>query len=259
MAAAFCMKCGAAVPPEAQFCAACGAPVTTPQGAPPAPLPSDPPPPPPAAAAPNSVPSPPLAQVLGVQGARKFLLQHLLVGARHSYRVMDHEKRHLFSVGENVREERQALWNNFVHPAQPGQPAVQFHWGAGLQVPPSFWGIEDAAGNLRGRLSLQAENGRMVATLADATGNAQMAVNVVRGMASLTAQAAGPDGRPTLEARGNLMHHNFAIHDAGGAEVAKIHESYVSARDTYNLDLVGNVDPVSATVFAILIDHFKGK
>jgi hypothetical protein len=210
--------------------------------------------------APSQMAPPPptiaLASLLGVQGTQRFLVQHLLIGPAHSYRVMDHEKRPLFSVGENVRAERQEMWGRFMQPAIPTN--FQVNWGP--RAPPvSYWVVDDAGGNARAALALNVHGGGAVATLSDMAGAPLLAIQVTRGLASITAQATTADGRPVLEARGNLFHHNFSLHDGSGGEVAKIHESYVSMRDTYNLDLVGPVDPVHATVFAILIDHFKGK
>ena len=211
-------------------------------------------------AAPEVAPPPPppvaLASLLGVQGTQRFLVQHLLIGPAHSYRVMDHEKRLLFSVGENVRAERQEMWGRFMQPAIP--TSFQVNWGP--RAPPvSYWVVDDTRGNAQAALALNVHGGGAVATLTDMAGAALLSIQVSRGLASMTAQATTADGRPVLEARGNLIRHNFSLHDGGGAEVAKIHESYVSIRDTYNLDLVGPVDPVHASVFAILIDHFKGK
>jgi hypothetical protein len=208
-----------------------------------------------AATAPAAVP---LSEQLGVQGTRNFLLQHVLIGARHSYRVMDAQNRHLFSVGENLREERAQFWQSLVSPVAPMAHGLQVNWG-GPPPAPSYWVIDDASGNARGALALQVHRGGAVATLSDLAGSPAFVVQVNRGIASITASGAGPGGQGLLEARGNLFHHNFSLHDGAGAEVAKIHEAFVSVRDTYHLDLVGRADPVSALVFAILIDHYKGK
>jgi uncharacterized protein YxjI len=194
-----------------------------------------------------------------VQNTRQFRLQHLLVGPRHSYRVTNPENVRLFTVGENLAEERQALWNNFVHPSQPGEPRFKVTWGA-ASVPPqvSYWGLEDFAGNLQGSLSLEVRRGQGTATLTDASGATVLTVAVTRHPASITTEASDAAGRPILEARGDLFHLRFSIHDASGAEVARVHEAAASLRDTYTLELVGNVDPVYAVVFTILIDHYKG-
>ncbi len=260
MTTPFCMTCGQPLVPGAQFCASCGSPVA---GAPPTtvaapPGPSFSPPSAPAGFAPPPG-GPPLSSVLGVQTGTHFLLQHLLVGPRNSYRVMDAEKRHLFTVGENVREEMAAAWSNFTRPAQPGEPRFQVVWGGASHPRMSYWWIEDNSGNIRGTLTLEVNPPRAVCTLADAGGTSVFVVNVTRGPFSISASASLPDGRPMLQSEAHFIHHNFAVQNTSGLEVAKIHEAWASMRDTYTLDLVGNVDPLYAMVFAILINHYKGK
>jgi len=262
MAAEFCPSCGNPLPANAQFCPKCGG--ALPAGASASSLGLPPPigmgAPPSSGSGAGGPPDRPLAELLGVQSTREFLLQHLLIGPKHSYRVMSKAKTHLFSVGENVHEERQALWNSFVHPAQPGEPRVQFHWGAGAVRPVmSYWGLEDFAGNLRGTLTLGAHRAGGTATLANAAGEAVLTVEVTRGVASITATATTADGRPVLEVRSKMLHRNFPITDPTGGEVANIHEPLASVRDTLALELKGNADPVHVTVLAILVDHFWGK
>jgi uncharacterized protein YxjI len=294
MASTFCMSCGASLPAGAQFCAGCGTAVagapaaanapasTVATNAPAAPMaptgPSAPAamsgPAPPSGPVTPPPPGPPLSALLGAQNARKFMVQHLLVGPSHSYRVMDHEKHHLFSLGENVREEERANWSSIMNrnpaprlPPPTGRPgtteshlSVQSGWGhTGTGTAHSFWALEDARGSVKGSLALGIATGQTMATLADGNGAVQLLVHVHRGPMSIDAQATTADGRPLLEAKGSLMHHNFELRDGSGAEVAKVHESYISARDTYDVDVVGSADPVHAVVMAILIDHLKGK
>jgi uncharacterized protein YxjI len=245
MAAQFCMKCGKPLPEGAQFCSGCGNPVTST-----APLAQDAqlgPTPPPLAGVPAA--GPPLTAVLGLQGGRSFLLQHQLTGLGQSYRVLNPQKDHLFTVKENVGQEMRA---NFLGGASIG--------GVQLGHRTFLWTVHDAAGAARGSISFEISGFHAVSTLADAGGTPLLVVNVDRGFAGgLTATAAYPDGRPMLQTKGNLIRHNFSILDGSGIEVAKIHEAMVSVRDTYNLDLVGAVDPLYPLIFAILIDREKGK
>jgi|HubBroStandDraft_2_1064218.scaffolds.fasta_scaffold61706_2 hypothetical protein len=260
MAAGVCMNCGMPIPPGTATCASCGQPVGGPPAGPDPSIPfadSGVPPPPPSPA--PAVAAPPLSVLLGVQSSRKFLLQHVLVGPKHSYRVLDPEGRHLFTVGENVRDERQAQWDNLVRLAGPGESAVHIYWGGVPHPVRAIWAVDDFAGHLRGTVTLRVEHGAATATVADLAGVPSFTVSVTRGVMSITAVAAGPDGRPMLETRGNLIGHTFSLHGPGDVELARIHEAMVSVRDTYHLDLVGTVDPVAALVFAILIDHYKGK
>ena len=261
MATGFCPRCGNPLPPNAEFCPKCGGALPASGSAPGPGLPPPPAagfPPPGSGAAPGS--ERPLAELLGVQSTRAFLLQHVLIGPKHSYRVMSPAKVHLFSVGENVHEERQALWNSFVHPTRPGDPRFQVEWGAGAgRGVMSYWGLEDFAGNLRGSLALATHRGGGTATLTNAGGESLLRVEVTRGMASITANATDADGRPVLATHSKEFHRNFPITDPAGAVVANIHEPLASVRDTFALDIVGAADPVHVTVLAILIDHFQGK
>ena len=267
MASQFCMSCGQPLASGAQFCANCGNRVSQAPSAPgpaslalggtPGPSGGLASPAAPATVAPPA-PAPSISEQLGLQNVRRFLLQHLLVGPKHSYRVMDLEKRHLFTLGENVREDRQVGWQQLLGHIPGGSvPMVSF---GGVDHPgTSYWVIDDMAGNIHGTLTLQLSGHTAMCTLADASGTPTLVVNVTHHPLKIEANATSSDGRPMLEARGNLLHHNFSIHDASGAEVAKIHEAWASVRDTYNLEMVGNVDPLSAIVFAVLIDHYKGK
>jgi uncharacterized protein YxjI len=270
MSAQFCMKCGKPLQPSAAFCAGCGNPVGGPPGAAPggAPAAATAPGAAPAAvaapalvdaasAAPSATPPPvsdgsALRAALGLQGGQKFLLQHEMLSGGRNYRVMNHEKRHLFTV----REGRvQALTTDLLG-------GMRMREGLTLNVggrPLSYsWTVADAPGNPQGAIAIEVQGNTAVSTLSDATGAPVLSIRVQRGMmGGLTATAASSDGRTLLEAKGNLLHHNFSIHDASGAEVAKIHEAWASVRDTYNLDLTGNTDPLFPLIFAILIDREK--
>jgi hypothetical protein len=179
------------------------------------------------------------------------LLQHQLISGGRNYRVLNHEKRHLFTVKENLGQELRA---NFL--GGLGQQGSGFHLGPGTRT--FLWTVLDSAGSPHATITIQVRGFNAVSTLADSAGAPILGVNVDRGMVGgLTATAAYPDGRTMLQTRGNLIRHSFSVHDPAGQEVAKIHEAFASVRDTYNLDLVGNVDPLYPLIFAILIDREK--
>jgi uncharacterized protein YxjI len=249
MAAQFCMKCGKPLPVGAQFCMGCGTPVSGAPGSPgPTQAPAPPPPPPPS-------PGPSLSEVLGLQGGRTFLLQHQLVGGGRNYRVLNAEKRPLFTVKENFGQEmRSNLLGGML-----GQSGSNFGLGStALNRQTMAWTIHDSAGGQRASITFQISGYHVVSTLTEASGTPLQVVTVDRGLVGgLTAMAALPDGRPLFQSKGNLIHHNFAILDATGREVAKIHEAWASVRDTYSLDLVAPVDPLGPLIFAILIDREK--
>ncbi|MGD0249395.1 MAG: hypothetical protein ABSB97_00655 [Thermoplasmata archaeon] len=172
-----------------------------------------------------------------------------------SYRVLNGEKRHLFTVKENVGQE---MRSNFMGGLLGQQSSGLGSIGMGQRT--YLWTVHDSGGNARGNISFQISGYHAVSTLADAAGTPIFMANVDRGLVGgLTATAAFPDGRPLFQTHGNLLRHNFSILDPSGKEIAKIHEAMVSIRDTYNLDLVGNIDPLYPLIFAILIDREKGK
>lgn len=264
MAAQYCAFCGRPLPAEAQFCSGCGKPTGVVANSSPASTGPDPavPPPPPQGVASGVSPlppaGPPLGVVLGVEGKRSFLLQHQFGSVGINYRVLDREKHHLFTVHDDVRQELRA---NFLGGWGPQAIGVGPRPLAGA-TRTFTWVVLDATNTPRGRITIQVSGtiagGTAVSTLTDAAGTPILAVTVQRGgLGGLRATAAFPDGRAMFEAKGNLIHHNFSMHDPLGAEVAKIHEAWASVRDTYSLDLVGNVDPLCPLIFAMLIDREK--
>jgi uncharacterized protein YxjI len=262
MSAQFCTKCGRPLLSGSQFCAGCGTPVGGAFGATggAGPVPSAPPPlfdltrtsgtttearPPDASA---------LRVALGLQGKRSFLLQHEMLSGGRCYRVLDQEKRLLFTARESRSEALSA--GLFAAIRLASGRTLAYHWV-----------VADAAGDARGLITVEVTEDGEVSTLSDSTGTPLLAVTIARTVMGgsrvyvvthgFTATAALPDGRRWLEAKGNLLRHNFSIQNLSGTEVAKIHEAWASVRDTFNLDLVGDVDPLFPLIFAIVIDRGK--
>jgi uncharacterized protein YxjI len=182
------------------------------------------------------------------------------MAAGHSYRVLDHQKRHLFTARENFGAEAQANMANaggggLFGAMQAGMLGGGFQNRA--QHRAFAWSIHDAQGNPRGAIAVQLQGSVATSTLSDGAGTPIFSCQINRGFTGMTATAVYPDGRPLLEAKGHLISHNFALHDASGAEVAKVHEAWASVRDTYNLDVSARVDPLAPLIFAILIDREK--
>lgn len=260
MASQFCMQCGTQLSAEAQFCAKCGHPLggAAPAQAPsPAAAPLGPQAPPPSTPAPNApaaAAAPPLSSTLGVDGVRKFLLQHQLLGTGRNFRVLSHEKQHLFTIHENLGQEFQTNLASRI-----SAPMGGFQMGFVQPTPRTLlWSVADSSGQMQGTIGIQVAGRSTVATLMDANRASQLIIDIQGGMAGgLTAKAMFPDGREMFHAHGNTLHHNFQLLDPNGAEVAKIHEAWASVRDTYNLDVLGAVDPVCALVFSIMIEIEK--
>lgn len=207
-------------------------------------------PPPPAQAA-----LPPLGALLGLGGFQRFLVQHERGSWGRAYTVMTHEKRPLFTLRENAGQE---LWASVGQNAMQAPSSSRLFGLMGRPAKSSIWSIEDVQRGVRGALEVQDHGSATVSTLVDSAGAQILAVHVQRGgLGELTAIATFPDGQPMYGTKGNLMRHSFTVHAPNGAEVAKIHEAFASVHDSYNLDLVAPVDPLSPLVLAILIDREK--
>jgi len=258
MSAQFCTKCGKPLGADALFCSYCGAPVRGAAGPAggvgPAPALFDSIPP----SAPTTPARPPdtsvLRAALGLQGSRSFLLQHEMLSGGRCYRVLDPEKRLLFTARESRGEAISESMFAWIRVA--AGKTLAYHWV-----------VADAGGNPRGIITVEVTWEGEVSTLSDSTGTPLLTVKIGQtGIGGsrvyvvthgFTATAALPDGRPWLEAKGNLLGLNFSIQTLAGTEVAKIHEAWASVRDTYKLDLVGDVDPLYPLIFAILVDRGK--
>lgn len=254
MSALFCMKCGAALPAGAGFCTSCGTPVVS-TPAPPAPVVSP-------ATAPTTLPPGPTAApglgmgaALGLEGRRGFLVQHQILSLGHSYRVMDPEKNHLFTIQGDVG---QNLTGNTLG-ALVGGTGSYFGRMAARSVSMTYT-LVNAQGTRAGTILKEGGANHSRFTLVDASGQPLFIIALERGlMGGITATAMAPDGRPMLQTSGNLVRHNFMIKNSVGKDLAKVHEAWVAVRDTYNIDMLGNTDPLYPLVFTILIDFEKAK
>jgi uncharacterized protein YxjI len=254
MAGQFCTKCGTPLPPDAAFCSRCGAPTAnapTPPSATPTALSG------PAAGASTTTPAPTVGIVaaLGLLGRRNFLVQHQILSLGHSYRVMDNEKRHLFTVQGNAGQNLSA---NALGRMVGGSDSYLGRLAA--RSTNMTYSLVDANGTALGTILKEGGANQSTFTLADSSGQRLFVISLQRGvMGGITATAAGSDGTPMLQTSGNLIRHNFMIKDSSGTDLAKVHEAWVAVRDTYNVDMIGSIDPVYPLVFTILIDFEKVK
>ena len=252
MASQFCMKCGSPLPAGIAFCARCGTPVggTSP---PPLDLSAASSPPATGASAPSSLP--PLDAALGLRGQRNFIVQHQLLSLGHSYRVMDSENRHLFTVQGNAG---QNISGNMLGSLVGGSDSY-----LGRMMARSVnmtYTLTDAQGTTHGTVAKQGGANQSSFTLVDSQGRPYVVVNLERSLiGGIKAAAVDPNGQPMLSTSGNLLRHNFMITDAQGHDQAKVHEAWVAVRDTYNVDMLGDMNPLYPLVFTIMLDFEKVK
>jgi uncharacterized protein YxjI len=254
MASQFCMKCGSALPPDAAFCSSCGTPTPS------SPVPQSSAPTAPSGTAAGALNATPpttvgIVAALGLQGRKNFLVQHQVLSLGHSFRVMDTEKRHLFTVQGNAG---QNLSGNVLGGLVGGSDSYLGRLAA--RSANMTYTLVDTNGTGLGAIVKEGGANQSTFTLTDSSGQRLFVVTLQRGvMGGITATAVGSDGRPMLQTGGNLVRHNFTIKDTAGSELAKVHEAWVAVRDTYNVDVMGSIDPLYPLVFTILIDFEKVK
>lgn len=248
MAAAFCVSCGQPLVSGARFCTACGAPV----GADRTPgLLSEPSP---RAGASDAR--------LDLGGRRNFVVQHESISDRWNYRVLDSDGNLLLSVRGNpardVTEEMKEL-------RQSPPPQVGEHkWLR--EVPPAIltWDILTPADVPWGKIVAQyvpvkQKLGYVMQPTFTAFDSASTAVLSVHGdtvgFAEVGATATFPDGKVMFTSRGSVLRYNFSLLNPGGAEIARVREAKLSLRDSYALDLLGEVEPLAAILFVIILDR----
>jgi len=196
-----------------------------------------------------------LSELLGLRGRGNFLVQHEIISLGHSYRVMDAGKKHLFSVRGDVG---QNLGGNALGNLLGGSDSYMGRMAA--RSVNMTYSLVNAQGAVLGSIQKDGGANHSQFTLMDSAGQRCVVVTLDRGlMGGITATAVSPDGRPMLQTGGNLVRHNFMIKDPGGKDLAKVHEAWVAVRDTYNVDMMGSIDPLYPLVFTILIDFEKVK
>jgi uncharacterized protein YxjI len=183
------------------------------------------------------------------------LIQHQVISLGHSYRVMDPEKNHLFTVRGDAG---QNLSGNALGSLLGGSNSYLGRMAA--RSVNMTYSLVNAQGTVLGSIQKQGGANQSQFTLVDSAGQRRVVVALQRGLVGgITATAVSPEGQPMLQTSGNLVRHNFMIKGPGGEDLAKVHEAWVAVRDTYNVDMLGNIDPLYPLVFTILIDFEKEK
>jgi uncharacterized protein YxjI len=191
-----------------------------------------------------------LSEAFGVHLLRNFLVQDQILSLGHTYRVMDAQKNHLFTVqgdaGQNVS-------------AGILEGTIGGYLGryAGRSINMSY-SLTDRAGTRWAVLQKQGSGNHSTFTLYDNAQRPWLMIEIQRGLVGgIQATARAPTGQPMMATSGNLIRHNFVIRDPQGQELAKVHEQWIAVRDTYNVDLIGAIDPLFPLVYAIAIDYEK--
>jgi len=65
------------------------------------------------------------------------------------------------------------------------------------------------------------------------------------------------NGKPMISTKGNLIRRKYRMKDNSGNEIASVTAKLLQVRDTYNIQLKGNMHPIYPLSFAIIIDFEK--
>jgi hypothetical protein len=231
-----------------------------PAGPAPAPVPPDPS----TAPIPRAAADRPIAELLGVQNTREFWVQRVVDGALQTYRVTNPSGVVLFNVGAPANEEHRARWQRVRAVRPSGVQIGGLHVGSEQRHhgPPTRreeWGLDDFAGNLRADLVLTEGGPFANASLTSAGGHPILNVQVEQKFTKKEFKVTSPDGALLLEVRDSVHSPQFALLDGTGGVAATVRQEVTAGgHSAYRIEIVGSADPVSVTVFAILIDAFKG-
>ena len=154
-----------------------------------------------------------------------------------------------------MREKLVSIGDDFWIENEQGQRAYKVD-GKVLRVRNTF-NLEDAQGHvvaqvqermLRARDSMAIErDGQKIAEVHKAF------VNVLRDRFRIVQPGGGPD----LEARGNILDHEYAI-SQNGHRVAEISKKWFRVRDTYGIEIERGYDSAMILMVTICIDQMAG-
>ena len=67
-------------------------------------------------------------------------------------------------------------------------------------------------------------------------------------------------GKETARIKGNISEHDFTVQSPSGSELARVHKQWVSIRDSYGIEIVGqNIQPYIIVAYVIAMDHAEWK
>ena len=183
---------------------------------------------------------------LPLAGRTKFLLRQRMMSVGATYDILDENKNPLFMIKQDT--------GNAVGAALVGAALGSF-----------------AKRRMKRNYAINTVDGRYVGTIAKGTGAYKTAytitmaggqmvgyINVKRGfIGGLKASLLDAQGKPMISTKGNLIRRKYMMKDASGAECARITAKMLQIRDTYSVELKGNMHPIYPLTFAVIIDFEK--
>jgi uncharacterized protein YxjI len=67
-------------------------------------------------------------------------------------------------------------------------------------------------------------------------------------------------GNEIARIKGNITEHNFVVQSPSGSEIAQVHKKWVSIRDSYGIEILGqDITPYIIVAYVIAMDHAEWK
>jgi uncharacterized protein YxjI len=191
---------------------------------------------------------------LPLAGRSKFIIRQKALAIGDTYTVMDENKADLFIIKQAGKEAVKAALVG----AALGAIAGDAIGGIGKRRMERNFDIMTLDGRWVGRIykgkgaykspfDVTLSNGQLVAKIATKRSF----------IGGLKASLLDGNGQPMISTKGNLIRRKYMMKDNGGNEIARVTAKLLQIRDTYTVELKGNMHPIYPLAFAIIIDFEK--
>ena len=183
---------------------------------------------------------------LPLAGRTNFLLRQRVLSIGATYDVLDENKNPLFKIKQDAG---QAVGTALVG-AVAGKLAKRYMKRSYTILTAddrNVGMIAKGSGAFKTAYTITLVDGRMVGY-----------INVKRSLiGGLKASLLDAQGKPMISTKGNLIRRKYMMKDAAGAECARVTAKMLQIRDTYKVELKGNMHAIYPLTFAVIIDFEK--
>ncbi len=183
---------------------------------------------------------------LPLAGRTNFLLRQRALAIGATYDVLDENKNALFKIKQDAG---QAVGTALVGAVAGG--LVKRYMKRSYKIltadDRTVGQISKGSGAFKTAYTITLSDGRMVGY-----------INVKRSLiGGLKASLLDQAGKPMISTKGNLIRRKYAMKDPAGSEIARVTAKMLQIRDTYKVELKGNMHPIYPLTFAVIIDFEK--
>jgi uncharacterized protein YxjI len=183
---------------------------------------------------------------LPLAGRSKFIIRQKALAIGDTYTVMDENKADLFIIKQGGKEAVKAA---LVGAAIGGIVKRRMERNFDIMTLDGRWvgRIHKGKGAYKSPFDVTLSNGQLVAKIATKR-------SLIGG---LKASLLDGNGAPMISTKGNLIRRKYMMKDTAGNEIARVTAKLLQIRDTYTVELKGNMHPIYPLAFAIIIDFEK--